>query len=70
MVKLTHTFVQTFIYLLLGLLSLLAGSVSAQTYPTKPVKIVVPSAPGGGTDIVARLLAQSFSKALGQNFIV
>jgi tripartite-type tricarboxylate transporter receptor subunit TctC len=48
----------------------LAGSVSAQTYPTKPVKIVVPSAPGGGTDIVARLLAQSFSKALGQNFIV
>jgi len=56
--------------LLLGLLGLLAGSVSAQTYPTKPVKIVVPSAPGGGTDIVARLLAQSFSKALGQNFIV
>ena len=48
----------------------MAGSVSAQTYPTKPVKIVVPSAPGGGTDIVARLLAQSFSKALGQNFIV
>jgi len=70
MVKLTHTFIQTFIYLLLGLLGLLAGSVSAQTYPTKPVKIVVPSAPGGGTDIVARLLAQSFSKALGQNYIV
>ena len=70
MVKLTHTFTQTFIYLLFGLLGLLAGSVSAQTYPTKPVKIVVPSAPGGGTDIVARLLAQSFSKALGQNFIV
>jgi len=70
MVKLTNTFTQTFIYLLFGLLGLLAGSVSAQTYHTKPVKIVVPSAPGGGTDIVARLLAQSFSKALGQNFIV
>ena len=70
MVKFTNTFTQTFIYLLFGLLGLLAGSVSAQTYPTKPVKIVVPSAPGGGTDIVARLLAQSFSKALGQNFIV
>ncbi len=67
MVKLTHTFVQTFIYLLFGML---ASSLCAQTYPTKPVKIVVPSAPGGGTDIVARLLAQSFSKALGQNFIV
>jgi tripartite-type tricarboxylate transporter receptor subunit TctC len=67
MVKFTHTFIHTFIYLLLGML---ASSLCAQTYPTKPVKIVVPSAPGGGTDIVARLLAQSFSKALGQNFIV
>ena len=67
MVKLTQTFIHTFIYLLFGML---ASSLCAQTYPTKPVKIVVPSAPGGGTDIVARLLAQSFSKALGQNFIV
>ncbi len=67
MVKFTHTFIHTFIYLLFGML---ASSLCAQTYPTKPVKIVVPSAPGGGTDIVARLLAQSFSKALGQNFIV
>ena len=67
MVKLTHTFIHSFIYLLFGML---ASSLCAQTYPTKPVKIVVPSAPGGGTDIVARLLAQSFSKSLGQNFIV
>src|SRR5712675_103415 len=39
-------------------------------YPTRPVKIVVPSPPGGGTDIVARVLAQHYSKALGQPFFV
>ena len=42
----------------------------AQAYPGKPVKIVVPSAPGGGTDIVGRLLAQALSKSLGQSFFV
>jgi len=42
----------------------------AQNYPSKPVKIVVPSAPGGGTDIVGRLLAQSFTKAFNQSFFV
>jgi tripartite-type tricarboxylate transporter receptor subunit TctC len=39
-------------------------------YPTRAVRIVVPSPPGGGTDIVARVLAQHFSKALGQSFVV
>ena len=39
-------------------------------YPSRPVKIVVPSPPGGGTDIVARVLGQHFSKALGQSFFV
>ena len=42
----------------------------AQNYPSKSVKIVVPSAPGGGTDIVGRLLAQSFTKAFNQSFFV
>ena len=42
----------------------------AQSFPTKPVKIVVPSAPGGGTDIIARMVAQNFSKAFGQSFYV
>jgi tripartite-type tricarboxylate transporter receptor subunit TctC len=50
---------------------LLAGQALGQTdYPSRPVRIVVPSPPAGGTDIVARVLAQHFSKAFGQQFFV
>ena len=49
----------------------LAGNAWGQgEYPARPVRIVVPSPPGGGTDIVARVLAQHFSKAMGQPFFV
>jgi len=54
----------------LGFVVLMALQASAQTYPTKPVKLVVPYPPGGPTDIVARVLAQSLSDQLGQQFIV
>lgn len=45
-------------------------TASAQQYPQKPVRIVVPTAPGGGTDLIGRVLAQKFSTAFGQTFVV
>ena len=50
--------------------TLLASSAMAQQYPTKPVRLVVPFAPGGGTDLVARAIAQRVTETLGQAVIV
>jgi tripartite-type tricarboxylate transporter receptor subunit TctC len=44
--------------------------VAAQQWPDKPVRILVPFPPGGGTDIQARLLSVAFQESMGQNFIV
>jgi tripartite-type tricarboxylate transporter receptor subunit TctC len=56
---------------LLALLCALASQAQAQsTYPSRPVRIVVPSPPAGGTDIIARVLAQYFSNTMGQQFFV
>ena len=51
-------------------LALSASLAMAQTYPSRPVTIVVPFAAGGPTDIIARISGEYFSKALGQQFVV
>lgn len=54
----------------LGVAILLHGAVSAQSYPARPVKIVVPFATGGPADNYARFLAQRLQDSLGQSFVV
>src|SRR3954451_21499906 len=49
---------------------LVCGSAYGQQWPDKPVRIVVPFGPGGGTDIQGRLLAKKFYESLGETFVV
>ncbi len=56
-----------FVALLSGMF---VGVASAQTYPAKPIRIIVPYPPGGGTDVIARTLAQKMTEVMGQPVLV
>src|SRR5437868_9439666 len=61
---------RTITIVVLAALALAAPFLRAQPYPNKPVKIVAPFAPGGGTDFIARLIAQKLTEKLGAQVIV
>ena len=53
-----------------GLLALFVTGLSAQTWPSKPVRVIVPFPPGGASDALARTVAQKMSEQLGQPFLI
>jgi tripartite-type tricarboxylate transporter receptor subunit TctC len=60
-----------FLHLLAGAAALAVSRIAwAQAYPSRPVRIIVPFAPAGSTDIVARLMGQWLSERLGQQFVI
>ena len=61
------------IFPVLGLMSAAASAAqpqAADAYPTRPIRVIVPFAPGGGLDITARLIGQRITEKWGQNFVI
>src|SRR5262245_21215329 len=61
---------KTSLCLLYCTLCLVVAAANAQQYPVRPVRVIVPLTPGGGVDMVARVIADHYSQVMGQRFIV
>lgn len=55
---------------MLGALMLAASAAGGQTYPTQPIRLIVPWPPGGGVDTAARIIAPPLAQRLGQNIVI
>jgi tripartite-type tricarboxylate transporter receptor subunit TctC len=57
-------------FILGALLLIAANAANAQTWPNRPIKLIVPTGPGAATDVMARMMSESVSRALGQQLVV
>lgn len=62
--------ITTMFMLAAGAVALVPGTVAAQAYPTKQVRVIVPFPPGGGVDFIGRIVAKGLSEKLGQQVVV
>jgi tripartite-type tricarboxylate transporter receptor subunit TctC len=68
--KITYPIRNNFIRVLLILITGLAGSCLAQDYPSRPIKMIMPFAPGGAGDFIGRILSAKMSEVLGQQVFI
>ena len=65
-----HRFASSFARAALAVATIAVLPAMAQSYPTKPIKVIVPTAPGGGYDAIGRLLSDKLAAELGQPLVV